>query len=121
MLIAPYDSFSKPSSIELFSFDILTQIIDLPDGYHGMVQSIALGGFVDSEPSSFDFQGNLFRVRVRLHVCKSLKKATSLVRGGKREIFSVKYERLQDWCQVYGMTGHQFKEHRDAHPPSTVF
>lgn len=80
-----------------------------------------IGEFVDSEPSSFDFEGNFYRVRVRLDVRNQLKKATSIICGGEREIFAVKYERLPDWCQVCGMMGHEFKEHGDGvHPPSAL-
>nr|XP_020178478.1 uncharacterized protein LOC109764045 [Aegilops tauschii subsp. strangulata] len=113
VIIAPYDGYTKPSTIELFKFDIWARIIDLPMAYHGKVKALAskLGEFVDSEPSSFDFEGNFYRVRVRLDVRNPLKKATSIVRGGEREIFAVKYERLPDWCQVCGMMGHEFKEH----------
>ena len=91
--------------------------------YHGKIQALAskIGEFFDSEPSSFDFEGNFYRVRVRLDVRQPLKKAISLIRGGQREIFAVKYERLPDWCQVCGMMGHEFKEHGDGvHPPSAL-
>ena len=64
-----------------------------------MVKALAskIAEFVDVEPSSFDLEGNFYRVRLRLNVYKALKKAISLVRGGQREIFTVKYERLPDW------------------------
>ena len=86
MIIAPYDGFSKPSTIELLKFEIWARIIDLPPTYHGKVKALAskLGEFVDSEPSSFDFEWNFYRVRVRLDVHNPLKKAISLIRGGER-------------------------------------
>ena len=120
MIITPYDGYTKPTTIELFKFDIWARIIDLPTAYHGKVKALAskLGEFVDSEPSSFDFEGNFYRVRVRLDVRNPLKKATSIVHAGEREIFAVKYERLPHWCQVCGMMGREFKEHGDGvHPP----
>ncbi|XP_020148031.1 uncharacterized protein [Aegilops tauschii subsp. strangulata] len=123
VIIVPYDGYSKPTSIELFKFEIWVRIIDLPIAYHGKVKALAakLGEFVDSEPSSFDFEGNFYRVRIKLDVRNPLKKATSLIRGGERQIFAVKYERLPDWCQVCGMMGHEFKEHSDGvHPPSAL-
>ncbi|XP_073367775.1 uncharacterized protein [Aegilops tauschii subsp. strangulata] len=123
VIIAPYDGFTKPSTVELFTFDVWARIIDLLMAYHGKVKALAskLGEFVDSEPSSFDFEGNFFRVRARLDVRYPLKKATSIIRGGEHEIFAVRYERLPDWCQVCGMMGHQFKEHGDGvHPPSAL-
>lgn len=74
----------QPSTIELFTFDIWEQVIDLPEAYHGIVKSLAsrIGEYFDAEPSSFDFQGSFYRVGVRLDVQNPLKKATSLIRGG---------------------------------------
>ncbi|KAE8784201.1 hypothetical protein D1007_42282 [Hordeum vulgare] len=123
VIITPYDGYSKPSTIELFTFEIWARIIDPPLAYHGKVKALAskLGEFVDVEPSSFDFEVNFYRVRVRLDVRKPLKKAISLIRGGQREIFAVRYDRLPDWCEVCGMMGHEFKEHGDrVHPHAAL-
>ncbi|KAM0922773.1 hypothetical protein ACQ4PT_005948 [Festuca glaucescens] len=102
VLFAEYDGFTKPSTIKLNQFDIWVQIHDLPDGYKGMVKAMAskIGEFISMEPPSVDFAGNFFRVRVKLDVRKPLKNVASIVRGGKRELFIVKYERLPDWCAV---------------------
>ena len=78
-----------------------------------------IGEYIDDEPSSFDFQCNFYSARVRLDVQTPLKEATSMVRGGQREIFAVKYERLPDCCQVCGMMNDQFKED-GIHPPSAL-
>ncbi|KAE8786792.1 hypothetical protein D1007_39374 [Hordeum vulgare] len=96
-------------------------MIDLPMAFHGTVKALAskFGEFVESEPSSFEFEGNYYRVRVRLDVRNPLKKETSLIHGGHREILALKYERLPDWCQVCGMMGHQFKERGDGMDPPT--
>ncbi|KAI4980177.1 hypothetical protein ZWY2020_020662 [Hordeum vulgare] len=81
---APYDGYTKPTSIELFKFEIWARIIDFPIAFHGKVRALAakFGEFVEAEPSSFDFEGNYYRVRVRLDDCNPLKKSTSLIRGG---------------------------------------
>ncbi|KAE8809515.1 hypothetical protein D1007_13801 [Hordeum vulgare] len=117
------DGYSKPTSVEIYKFDISTKILDVPIAYNGKVKALAskLGEFVDSQSSSFDFEGNFCKVRVHLDVLNPLKKATSIIRGGVRIFFAVKYERLSDWCQVCGMMGHEFKEHGDGvHPPSAL-
>ncbi|KAM0832824.1 hypothetical protein ACQ4PT_064647 [Festuca glaucescens] len=123
VLMEPYDGYKRPSSIELFKFDIWIQIHDLPVGYAPMVKSLAskVGEFIKSEGASVDFTGNFYRVRVKLDVRKPLKSVVSLVRAGKRELFLVKFEKLPNWCQVCGHVGHEYKEHGDGiHPPSAL-
>ncbi|KAE8805124.1 hypothetical protein D1007_18867 [Hordeum vulgare] len=92
VLIAPYDRFAKPSSIELFTFEVWDRIIDLPPVYNGRVKAPTskLGKFMDVEPLSFDFEGNFFRVRVRLDVRNPVKKAISLIKKGERKIFATR-------------------------------
>jgi hypothetical protein len=98
------------------------QIHDLPDGYKGMVKTLAgkVGDFVSQEVPSTDFVGNFYRVKVKIDVYKQLKSVVSIIRGGKRELFLVKYERMSDWCSVCGMLGHISKEHGDGvHDPAS--
>ena len=122
-MIAPYDGFSKPSSIKLDRLEIWAQIHDFPDGYVSQIPSLAskLGDFVYAEPASHDFEGNFHRVQVKIDVGKPLKNAVSLKVIEKRMIFRVKYERLPNWCVVCGRLGHLYKEHGDGvHPPSAL-
>jgi hypothetical protein len=74
VLMAPYDGFTKPSSIELNTLLMWIQIHDLPDGYKGMVKTLEgkVGEYVSQEPPSTDFVGNFYRVRVRIDVRKQL-------------------------------------------------
>lgn len=44
VLIAPYDGFTKLSSIELNHLDIWIQMHDIPDGYAPLVESLVLAG-----------------------------------------------------------------------------
>jgi hypothetical protein len=123
VLMALYDGFSKPSSIKLNYIDIWIQIHDLPIGYAPMVKALAskVGEFKTSESNSFGFEGNFYRVKVKFDVQKPLKSVVSISRGGKRELLLVKYERLPNWCQVFGHLGHEYKEHGDGiHPPSVL-
>lgn len=123
VILAEYDGYTKPSEVKLDSVEIWIQIHDLPGGYYSMIKSLAgkVGEYIYAEPSSHDFEGNFYRVRVRINVEKPLKNAVSVVKGGKRQFFLVKYERLPDWCAVCGHLGHQFKEHGDGvHPPQAL-
>jgi hypothetical protein len=116
VLLAPYDGFTKPSSIELNKVMMWIQIHDLPDGYKSMVKTLAskVGDFVAQEQPSTDMVGNFYRVRVKIDVRKQLKSVVSIIRAQKRELFLVKYERIPDWCSVCGMLGHLYKEHGDG-------
>ena len=120
VLFAPYDGFTKPSAIDLNSFDVWIQIHDLPFGYRSMIKSLSskVGKFLHAEIPPDDFAGNFIRVRVTLDVRTPLRNHVSISRAGKREIFLVKYERLPNLCAVCGMLGHTYKEHGDGiHPP----
>jgi hypothetical protein len=121
--MAPYDGFTKPSSIELNTLLMWIQIHDLPDGYKGLVKTLAgkVGEYVSQEPPSTDFVGNFYRVRVRIDVRKQLQRVVSIIRAGRRELFLVKYERIPDWCSLCGMLGHLHTEHGDGvHDPSKL-
>jgi hypothetical protein len=123
VLIEEYDGFTKPSEIELFFIDIWIQIHDLPVGFAPLIKSLAskIGKFIHSEGVSNDFEGNFYHVRVKLDVRKPLRGFVVVVRGGKRELFLVKYEKLPKWCQVCGLLGHEFKDHGDGiHPPQAL-
>jgi hypothetical protein len=123
VLLAPYDGFTKPSTIDLNTLLLWIQIHDLPVGYKDLVKTLAskVGEFEAAEPQSFDYTGNYYRAHVRIDVRKQLKRAVSIIRNSKRQIFLVKYERLPDWCAVCGFLGHIYKEHGDGvHPPDAL-
>ncbi|KAM0930961.1 hypothetical protein ACQ4PT_000661 [Festuca glaucescens] len=116
VLMAPYDGFTKPSSIDLNTLLIWIQIHDLPVGYKDLIKTLAgkVGQFVSAETPSDDYTGNYYRARVRIDVRKQLKAVVSIIRNSQRQLFLVKYERLPDWCAVCGMLGHLYKEHGDG-------
>ena len=74
------------------------QIHNLPDGFYPLIKALAAkaGEFVAAEPASHDFAGNFFRVKIKIDVRNPLRNHVSIIKGGKREIFIVKYERLPD-------------------------
>ena len=98
VVIEPYDGITRPSSIELNKIEMWIQIHDLPELFFGLIKSLAatVGDFIFAEPKSQDFEGNFFRVRIKVDVTKHLKNVVSLVVKRKREFFRVKYERLPD-------------------------
>uniref|UniRef100_A0ACD6ABP0 Uncharacterized protein n=1 Tax=Avena sativa TaxID=4498 RepID=A0ACD6ABP0_AVESA len=94
VLLEEYDGFTKSSEVELFTFKIWIQIHDLPDGYKPMLKVLAgkVGEVIHTEPTTGDFSGNFFRVRIKYDVRKPLKIVVSMIRGGQRQLFLVKYE-----------------------------
>lgn len=64
VVLAHYDGFTKPSTIELNKIDIWMQIHDLPDGFFPKIKAISatVGEFIYAEPKSQDFEGNFARV-----------------------------------------------------------
>lgn len=86
VLLAPYDGFSKPSSIDLHNFRIWIQIHDLPDGYEPLVKSLAgkVGEFYSLDNRGRDMAGNYYRARITLDVRKKLKNHVSVVKRQKR-------------------------------------
>ena len=81
VVIEPYDGYTRPSTIELNKVEIWIQIHDLPDLLFRMLKPLAstVGEFIYAEPKSQDFEGNFFRVRVKIDVTKPLKNTVSLV------------------------------------------
>nr|XP_020190890.1 uncharacterized protein LOC109776643 [Aegilops tauschii subsp. strangulata] len=123
VILKEYDGVTKPSNVKLDTIEIWIQIHDVPILYAHLVPSLAskVGEVLFTESQSHDFTGNFYRVGVRINVTKPLKNAVSMIRGGERQIYKVKYEKLPDWCAVCGMLGHLFKEQGTGiHPPSAL-
>lgn len=104
--------------IILDEIDILVQIYDLPKSFvsETILQSIAnyIGDFVKLDPANLNgVWKSYYRVRVRLDVCKSLKRRMKIKRkGGDWSWLNFKYERLSTFCFVCGKIGHS---ERDCH------
>ena len=123
VILKEYDGVTKPSNVKLDTIEIWIQIHDVPLLYAHLVPSLAskVGEVLFTEPQSHDFTGNFHRVWVRINVTKPLKNAVSMIRGGERQIYKVKYEKLPDWCAVCGHLGHMFKEHGDGIHSKSAF
>ncbi|KAE8820895.1 hypothetical protein D1007_01213 [Hordeum vulgare] len=107
----------------LDTVEIWIQIHDVPDLYAHLVSPIAakVGEVLFVEPPSHDFTENFYHVWVRINVTKPVKNVVSMIRDNKRQIYKVKYEKLPDWCAVFGMLGYLFKKHGNGiHPPLAI-
>ncbi|KAE8781046.1 hypothetical protein D1007_45755 [Hordeum vulgare] len=92
------------------------KVHDVSDLYAHLVPALAakIGEVLFTEPLIHDFTGNFYRVWVRINVHKPVKNVVSMIRDSKMQIYRVRYERLPDWCVVYGHLGHVYKEHGDG-------
>jgi hypothetical protein len=50
--------------------------------------------------------GNFVCARVRLDVMKSLARFVTISRGGQREFYQIKYEKMPKFCGACGLIGH---------------
>ena len=91
VVIEPYDGITKPTEVVLDTITIWFQIHDVPDLYAHLVGPMAkkVGEVMYAETGSNDFTGNFYRVWVHINVLKPLKNVVSVIRDGKRKIFSV--------------------------------
>jgi hypothetical protein len=73
---------------------VWAQIHDVMEPYRPLAENLArrVGKFEESRSDSMDFFGNYCRVRVKFRVDEPLKRVVSISRGGKRELFMVRYE-----------------------------
>jgi hypothetical protein len=53
---------------------------------------------------------NFVRVRVKLDVRKPLARFVSVVRGGQREFYQIKFEKIPRFCGACGFLGHTHLE-----------
>ena len=72
VVLAEYDGYTKPSLIKLETIEIWLQGHDLPDGFNPLLGSLAkkVGELVYTKPKNQDFEGNFYRARIKLNVCK---------------------------------------------------
>lgn len=116
ILLAEYDGFSKPSSIDLNSFKIWIHIHDIPNGFSSMVKSFA-SKVCFCCVEEFFLQGH------SKAGCPQTAEECGVY--GKREQasdYAVKYECLPDWCAVCGTLGHLYSECGDGlHLPSKLY
>jgi hypothetical protein len=112
--IAKYDGFAPPELVDLNTFETWIQIHKLPIGYRkeALVKNLTERKVGKAKKVEFDVQGmgNFVRVRVELDVRKVLARFITISRGGQREFYQIKYEKMPRFCGACGFMGHTHME-----------
>jgi hypothetical protein len=112
--IEEYDGLAAPDSIDLNFFSTWIQIHKLPAGYRkkALVTNLIekkVGKVIDVE-LNVNGAGNFVRFQVKLDIRNPLARFVSMSRGGQREVYQIKYEKMSCFCGACGMIGHSHLE-----------
>jgi hypothetical protein len=113
VLLCPYDGFTKTEEVSIVHMPIWLQIHKLPDVYckKNIVEKLLKGaGEIMEMRLEGNIRGDYVRIRVKHDITTPLTKYVSIVRGGARQVFLVRYEKLAKFCSMCGLVGHEFKE-----------
>lgn len=115
MIFKEYDGYTNPRSVVLDRVAVWARILGLPDNYlnepviKGMCRK--LGTIMEVQiqlPAGY--VGAFMRVRANLDVNKKLEHFVSITRGGKKDWYMVKYEKMPIFCNHCGLLGHWYEE-----------
>jgi hypothetical protein len=113
-IIVPYDGLIPTESVDLNSFDAWIQIHKLPIEYrdHVLIKNLVEKkvGKVQTVETVIPGVNNFVRVQVKIDVRKVLARFVTVVRGGQREFFQLKYEKFPRFCGACGFLGHSHLE-----------
>jgi hypothetical protein len=114
VIIEPYDGLIPTEAVDLNSFDAWIQIHKLPIGYRdqALIKNLMEKkvGKVQTVETVIPGVNNFVRVRVKVDVRKILARFVTVVRGGQREFFQLKYEKFPRFCGACGFLGHSHLE-----------
>jgi hypothetical protein len=112
--IEKYDGLAPTDTVDLNFFSTWIQIHKLPIGYRKKTLITNLMerkvGKVDEVQINVQGAGNFVRAKTKIDVRQPLARFVSLVRGGKREIYQIKYEKMPRFCGACGLIGHSHLE-----------
>jgi hypothetical protein len=112
--IEPYDGFAPPETVDLNHFTTWIQIHKVPVGYRkdSIIKNLTEKKVGKVTETQLDVKGagNFVRAKVRLDVRKPLARFVSMSRGGEREIYPLKYEKMPRFCGACGYIGHTHLE-----------
>jgi hypothetical protein len=114
VIIEAYDGLVPAESVELNKFDAWVQIHKLPIAYrdHALIKNLMekkVGKALTVE-TVIPGVNNFVRVQVKFDVRKVLARFVTVVRGGQREFFQLKYEKFPKFCGACGFLGHSHLE-----------
>jgi hypothetical protein len=114
VIIEPYDGLTPTESVDLNRFNAWIQIHKLPIGYrdHALIKNLVEKkvGKVQTVETVIPGVNNFVRVQVKVDVRKVLPRFVTVVRGGQREFFQLKYEKITRFCGACGFLGHSHLE-----------
>jgi hypothetical protein len=112
--IEKYDGISDPNLTDLNFFSTWIQILKVQVGYQNVDLLTNLlekkVGKVLEIQTDVQGSGNFVRAQVRLDVRKALERFVSMIRGGKREVWMIAYEKMPRFCAACGFIGHSHLE-----------
>jgi hypothetical protein len=95
--IEPYDGPTDPDMIDLNYFSTWVQIKKVPIGHRNetLLKNLVEQRMGKVEETQLDVNGagNFVRVKVRLDVRRELERWVSMIRGGQRVVYLMKYEK----------------------------
>jgi hypothetical protein len=108
VIIEPYDGLSAIESVELNKIAVWLQIHKLPIGYRDEALIRNLVQKKVGPVSTVETQ--IAGIRVKLDVHKPLARFVSIARGGQREYYQIKFEKIPRFCGACGFLGYTHLE-----------